>query len=666
MKEVSLNDVLIFFLGALIVISLAFFTGEVDKHVAGQLSQVSAVSTPTDFDLFKICFGRTGPATNICIRADFNGDGYVNIGDFNLFLEVPQYDINNDNKVEWTFSLTSVANSGGDFNYLLSCLTSSQAVASTSSECAKADFNGDGVIDVHDYMELVAVQIYDLDSDKKVTYTSSEPDISDQDDDGVPDNLDNCISTPNASQSDRGSVGLNSAPDGIGDACQCGDVNGDGVASGLDGSMILQSLLVPPTVTLTNPDLCDVGGSIGCTSADAAIIQRASLNIPTATITQQCVGVVDTTGPTINIESGGMSQNIAIGLPNQLFGEFIVDASESIYAIGTAGGQSMRFSVDIKSNLGQITDLQDISLYDESGVLLAGPVPAANLVQGTQFNTQGVIPFYQTIRFSEGRHSYYLKGRIGGNGFQNGDTLGVYTEPSTQWQNVTSVHTGEAATITSGTVVMRTMTVKADTSQSISVDLKMDGLDGPITTFSGYALFSWNSANTDYCTASGDTFWSGAKSTSGSETIWVGNEKTGETTYTITCGVSSGKVDSTSDSITVSFKSRPSITVTRPNGSESFTAGQTIPVTWTSANTGTIPIGIRLLKDDGTRTNIVPYTTNTGNYNLTIPANLVGGLYKVEVFTFDKGPSANDYSDDFFIITAAGTGSSGGGSPGGK
>jgi hypothetical protein len=55
----------------------------------------------------------------------------------------------------------------------------------------------------------------------------------DADGDGVPDASDNCPLRANADQADSG--GPNSAtPDGIGDACQCGDASNDGVVDGTD------------------------------------------------------------------------------------------------------------------------------------------------------------------------------------------------------------------------------------------------------------------------------------------------------------------------------------------------------------------------------------------------------------------------------------------------
>lgn len=63
----------------------------------------------------------------------------------------------------------------------------------------------------------------------------------DSDDDGVADALDNCPRTPNPSQTDGGSFG-SASPDGVGAACQCGDVSGDGRVDAADGPLIRAAL----------------------------------------------------------------------------------------------------------------------------------------------------------------------------------------------------------------------------------------------------------------------------------------------------------------------------------------------------------------------------------------------------------------------------------------
>lgn len=114
------------------------------------------------------------------------------------------------------------------------------------------------------------------------------PTCTDTDGDGFCNGSDNCPFTSNPDQLDRGGIGTGSPADGIGDACQCGDVNGDGRVLTGDSTIILRSLLNPPTATRTKPLLCDVGGTAGCFTADATIILRRLLNPPTATIFQNC------------------------------------------------------------------------------------------------------------------------------------------------------------------------------------------------------------------------------------------------------------------------------------------------------------------------------------------------------------------------------------------
>jgi uncharacterized repeat protein (TIGR01451 family) len=117
------------------------------------------------------------------------------------------------------------------------------------------------------------------------TCAPGEPDA---DGDGICDRGDNCPYVVNPGQEDTGGIGASSGPDGIGDACQCGDVNCNGLVSIADSVIVLRSLLSPPTATQACPQLCDVGGSIGCTLADAVIMLRANLSPPTASVLQHC------------------------------------------------------------------------------------------------------------------------------------------------------------------------------------------------------------------------------------------------------------------------------------------------------------------------------------------------------------------------------------------
>jgi hypothetical protein len=118
--------------------------------------------------------------------------------------------------------------------------------------------------------------------------------VSDADDDGVADASDNCPRVSNPGQQDTGGIGAGSAPDGIGDVCQCGDATGDGRVTAADAVVITRAQLVPPTATIVRPELCDVGAgapnaaTLDCSLSDAVVIRRALLAPPTATIAQTC------------------------------------------------------------------------------------------------------------------------------------------------------------------------------------------------------------------------------------------------------------------------------------------------------------------------------------------------------------------------------------------
>ncbi len=115
---------------------------------------------------------------------------------------------------------------------------------------------------------------------------------ADTDTDTIPNAFDNCPFASNVAQTDTGSVGLASPPDGIGDACQCGDINNDGLVTGTDFILLNRSaLLLTPYGSLPGMPgyaKCDVNGSTpACTSTDGILINRRVLNLPPG-ITQTC------------------------------------------------------------------------------------------------------------------------------------------------------------------------------------------------------------------------------------------------------------------------------------------------------------------------------------------------------------------------------------------
>ncbi len=116
-------------------------------------------------------------------------------------------------------------------------------------------------------------------------------DQADADGDGVGDACDNCLHTPNPTQADSGGVASPSNPggltaDGIGDACQCGDVTDDGRVNAADVTAARNSIAakVPAIVAA---EKCNVigpsdvfpvdpfGVTPDCEINDVSVMQRA-------------------------------------------------------------------------------------------------------------------------------------------------------------------------------------------------------------------------------------------------------------------------------------------------------------------------------------------------------------------------------------------------------
>ena len=102
----------------------------------------------------------------------------------------------------------------------------------------------------------------------------------DTDGDGFGNLGDNCPYLPN-DQSDAGGVGA-TGPDGIGDACQCGDLDADGDADPSDGARLRQALADPLVAGLAPPALahCSViGDAASCDVLDVTALARANATL---------------------------------------------------------------------------------------------------------------------------------------------------------------------------------------------------------------------------------------------------------------------------------------------------------------------------------------------------------------------------------------------------
>ena len=163
---------------------------------------------------------------------------------------------------------------------------------------------------------------------------------------------------------------------------------------------------------------------------------------------------IDITAGTVNSISRAnevAAQNVAENVASQPLGGFVVDikgegvtVQQQVYHFLLTGGN------------GQANDLTSITLVDENGLVVAGPVDGATAA------AYGTATFTDTVTFPTGRHVYTLKGKLGTD-FANNDTVQASTTPSTDWTNVKGASTGDTVSLStlSSAVSGNVMTLRA-------------------------------------------------------------------------------------------------------------------------------------------------------------------------------------------------------------
>lgn len=144
------------------------------------------------------------------------------------------------------------------------------------------------------------------------------------------------------------------------------------------------------------------------------------------------------------------AQNIAVNLSEQPLGGFVMDVKGEPVSVAQ---QVYHFL--ITGTGGQVADVTNATLYDETGAAVAGPA------DGSGAAASGTVTFSDTVVFPTGRHSYRLKGKLGTD-FTNSQTIQASTTPSSDWTTVTGQNTGDTITPSpSSAVTANTMTVRA-------------------------------------------------------------------------------------------------------------------------------------------------------------------------------------------------------------
>lgn len=101
--------------------------------------------------------------------------------------------------------------------------------------------------------------------------------------DGVPDASDNCPATWNPDQADGAGIGSD-LPDGVGDACQCGDLTGEGTGDSAD--VYSYRLGLAAAQFAPNPSRCNLAdppsGTVACDLLDVVVLRRNLVGLPPA------------------------------------------------------------------------------------------------------------------------------------------------------------------------------------------------------------------------------------------------------------------------------------------------------------------------------------------------------------------------------------------------
>ncbi|MCX6819827.1 MAG: peptidoglycan-binding domain-containing protein [Candidatus Adlerbacteria bacterium] len=155
---------------------------------------------------------------------------------------------------------------------------------------------------------------------------------------------------------------------------------------------------------------------------------------------------------TVSTSNAVTSGNVAINQQNQIFGGFSVQDQGEPVTVGR-----MIFQITAGSSAATYADITSVSLVNQNGAVLAGPVDATT--GGT--TADALVTFTDTVTIPVGTTQLFLKGKLGTN-FVTNDTIQASTTPSTQWTTVTGQTTGRSLTISpASSLTSASQTVKA-------------------------------------------------------------------------------------------------------------------------------------------------------------------------------------------------------------
>ncbi len=245
------------------------------------------------------------------------------------------------------------------------------------------------------------------------------------------------------------------------------------------------------------------------------------------------------------------AQNIVEASPNQILGGFAMDVKGEPISI-----QTLIFHFGNTSTTADAVDLTNVSLVDENGAVVAGPVNGVALASK--------VTFTDTVTFPTGRHVYTLKGQLGTD-FANGDTLQASTTPSTDWSNATGQSTGNSISLSSlsSAVTANIMTVKGG-----AVALSINGTPAAQTIVAGVAGLTLSSIKFDATQSGEDVRFNSAKFLYDEGSLATGEDPTNCFAYDGATRLNSTALNPTADLTDTTFTFDTALTVAKGTGKD--------------------------------------------------------------------------------------------------
>ena len=144
--------------------------------------------------------------------------------------------------------------------------------------------------------------------------------------------------------------------------------------------------------------------------------------------------------------------NIAKVKANEILGAFTVDVKGETIQV-----QALKF--DVITTAGTVTSrkITNVSLVDQTGAVIAGPVDSAAITTAAGTTTDALS--FSSATFKPGITTVYVKGQLD-SAFVGSETVTVTTTPSTKWTGVTGETSGRTITLPGSTATANVMTVK--------------------------------------------------------------------------------------------------------------------------------------------------------------------------------------------------------------